>query len=318
MGQPLVHGLHHVTAIAGGAQRNLSFYADALGLRFVKRTVNFDDPGTYHLYYGDETGSAGTIMTFFPWEGATPGRVGAGQVTITQFAVPLGSLEFWRSRLPKMGAELVAREEQVFGETRAVFTDPDGLVFALVEVADDGRMPWVGADIEADVAIRGFRGVTLAVRNGAATLGILRDVFGYEDVGEVAIGTTGAKLTRLVMPGSSAGVVDIRRDPSLSQGVDGTGTVHHVAFGVADRAAQLAVRERMVAAGHRVTEQINRDYFWAIYSRTPDGILFEVATDEPGFAADEPVATLGESLRIPAQHEDLRTAIEARLPTLDR
>jgi glyoxalase family protein len=307
-----IRGLHHVTAITGTAQGNHDFYVRALGLRFVKRTVNFDDPSAWHLYYGDRTGAAGTIMTFFAWEGARRGRPGAGQVAITQFAIPKGAMGFWTDRLPGFGATRVARET-VFGEDRAVFADPEGLPFALVEV-DDPRAPWITDDVAEAVAIRGFRGVTLALRDDAGTAAVLRDAFGYAAAGETALGA--GRLTRLALPGSPSGVVDLHVDPTLAPGVEGAGSVHHVAFAVPDRAAQMRVRERMRAAGLRVTQQIDRDYFWAIYARTPGGVLFEVATEEPGFAVDEPVESLGSSLKLPRMHEPLRARIEAALPPL--
>ena len=307
-----VNGLHHVTAIAGDPQRNLDFYATALGLRFVKKTVNFDDPGTYHLYYGDALGRPGSAMTFFPWPTAPQGRVGAGQVALTQFAAPNGALPFWTERLPRLGARLIA-EETVFGEARAVFADPDGLPFAIVET-DDPRAPWTTEDIAALVALRGFHGVTLALHDGAGAEGVLTDVFGYARTDEAALGA--GRLIRLRVGDGPAGIVDLHVDPGLAEGRDGAGVVHHVAFSVPDRAAQVAMRERMTAHGLRVTPQIDRDYFWAIYARIPGGVLFEVATDEPGFTADEPAEHLGESLRIPAQHAHLRDRIEAALPPL--
>lgn len=308
-----VQGLHHVTAIAGDPRGNRDFHVDALGLRMVKRTVNFDDPDTYHLYYGNEAGSPGTAMTFFPWPGARAGAVGAGQVVLTQYAVPHGALPFWTARLPALGGRLVA-EETVFGERRAVFTDPDGLPFALVET-DDPRTPWTTADVGPEVAIRGFRGVTLGLRDGSGARRVLTEVFGYAPAGETALG--GGRLERLRIAGNPADIADLHIDPAMPAGRGGTGTVHHVAFSVPDRAAQAAVRARLADIGLQVTEAIDRDYFWAIYARIPGGVLFEVATDEPGFTRDEPLATLGESLQIPAQHAHLRARIEATLPPLD-
>jgi glyoxalase family protein len=301
-------GLHHVTAIAGDAQRNHDFYARALGLRFVKKTVNFDDPTAYHLYYADEVGSAGTVMTFFAWPDMRRGVVGAGQVAATQFAVPPGALAFWRDRLPKMGAKLLDRAAP-FGETAAHFSDPDGLELMLVEV-EDPRAPWTTDEIGADVAVRGFRGVSLSLRNGDGVGRVLTEALGY-----AAAGTDGA-VARYVVPGSPAGVVDVAADPDAPAGRDGAGVVHHVAFAVKDRAAQLRVRAALEAVDQRVTPQIDRDYFWAIYTRTPGGVLFEVATEEPGFAVDEPVEELGTGLMLPSQHAHLRRAIEAALPPL--
>lgn len=301
-------GLHHVTAVTASAQANHAFYAGALGLRFVKRTVNFDDPTAWHLYYGDETGSAGTVATFFAWPDIRRGRVGAGQVARTQFAAPRGALGFWEARLPAHGATLLARETAL-GETRLRFADPDGLPLAIVE-ADDPRTPWTTPDVDAAVALRGFRGVMLSLRDGAGVAAVLRDVFGYAPAG----GEGG--LARWRLGDAPSGVVDIATDPAAAPGVEGAGTVHHVAFAVADRAAQERVRARMQGAGLRVTPPIDRDYFWAIYARTPGGVLFEVATEEPGFTVDEPVERLGAALRLPRRHEPHRAEIERLLPPL--
>jgi glyoxalase family protein len=301
-------GLHHVTAIAGEAQRIHDFYAGALGLRFVKKTVNFDDPSAYHLYYADRTGSAGTVMTFFAWPGARRGAVGVGQAGVTQFAVPPGSLAFWRARLAKRGATLLDRAAP-FGEAAAYVADPDGLVLMLVE-AEDPRAPWTTDEIGADAAVRGFRGVTLTLRHGEGVGRVLTEAFGYR------VAAQDGGVTRYALEGSPAGVVDVEADPAAAAGREWAGVVHHVAFAVKDRTAQLRVRAAMEAAGLRVTPQIDRDYFWAIYSRTPGGVLFEVATEEPGFAVDEPVEKLGTGLMLPKQHAHLRAAIEAALPPL--
>lgn len=309
-----VQGLHHVTAISAGAQRNLDFYAGALGLRFVKKTVNFDDPGTYHLYYGDRLGRPGTAITFFPWENAYRGQVGAGQVTITQYAVPTGSLGFWKDRLPDRGARLIA-EETLFGEDRLILQDPDGLLIALVATDKDDREPWTTAEIGAEAAIRGFHGVTIALRDGAGVAEILTGLFGYELLAEED--ENRGRIARYATPNArTARFVDIQTGDDLPAGVDGAGTVHHVAFSVPDRAAQKQVQEAVARAGHRVTPQIDRDYFHAIYFRTPGGVLFEVATDEPGFARDEDPAHLGEALKLPRQHEPLRERLERVLPPL--
>jgi glyoxalase family protein len=305
--QSPIIGLHHVTAITASAQRNHDFYTRALGLRLVKRTVNFDDPGAWHLYYADGAGTPGTVMTFFAWPGGKPGRQGAGQVTETQFAVPSGALPLWAARIPAMGGSVLG-ESTVMGEQRLTVTDPDGLRLALVET-DDPRTPWLTEGIDAAHAIRGFRGVTLTLQEAGGVTTILRDVFGYAQTGQ------DDPLTRLTTAAES-GVVDIVTDPQARPGTDGAGAVHHVAFRVPDRAAQLAVRARMQEAGLRVTPPIDRDYFWAIYARTPGGVLFEVATDEPGFTIDEAKESLGTELRLPRQYEHLRAAIEEALPPL--
>ncbi len=304
-----IQGLHHVTAIAGSAMRNRAFYAGALGLRLVKRTVNFDDPTAWHLYYGDEEGSPGGIMTFFVWEQGRPGRVGAGQVSETLFAAPPGSLAFWNKRLPRLGGRLLACETR-FGRPCAVFADPDGLTLVLVETPD-ARAPWTTPEVGAAVALRGFLGVTLRLAEAGPTAAVLTDVLGY------ALEAEAGGVLRFRCGDAPAGVVDLVVDPAAAPGADGAGVVHHVAFSVADRAAQARVRARMAAAGLRVTEPIDRDYFWAIYARTPGGVLFEVATDAPGFATDEAPDALGEALKLPARHELHREQIVRRLAPLD-
>lgn len=307
-----IKGLHHVTAITGSGARNVAFYAAALGLRLVKRTVNFDDPSAWHLYYGDGAGSPGSVMTFFVWQGARRGVQGAGQVAETQFAVPPDALDFWVERLSGKGARFIGRESR-FGQPVALFADPEGLVFSLVGT-EDGRTPWVTAEIGEAVAIRGFHGVTLRLREAKATAAVLTGAFGYGFEGNESAGPHW--IARYRLPGSASGVVDLLVDAEAPRGTDGAGAVHHVAFAVADRAAQLQVRARMQAAGLMVTEQIDRDYFWAIYSRTPGGVLFEVATAEPGFAVDEAPETLGTALKLPRRYEPHRAEIERLLPPL--
>ncbi|MEL6765724.1 MAG: VOC family protein [Pseudomonadota bacterium] len=311
-------GLHHVTAISGDAQANHDFYVKVLGQRMVKKTVNFDAPDVYHLYYADGTGTPGTVMTFFPFPGARQGRVGRGQVVFTHYAVPQGSLDYWAERIAAHGGKAVAKHD-AFGAARLIATDPEGLGLIFVEVAGDARAPWTGADIPAEHAVRGFEGVTLGVSGEEATAAILTGIFGYERVGEeVSDSAEGAtrRIVRFAQPGVAAGVVDLLIDPALPDGIEAAGTVHHVAFRVEDRAAQDRIRKAVAAQGHHVTPQIDRDYFYAIYFRTPEGILFEVATDEPGFDRDEPVETLGEALKLPSQHEHLRPSLEERLPKL--
>ncbi|MCC2662598.1 MAG: ring-cleaving dioxygenase [Geminicoccaceae bacterium] len=308
----IIEGLHHVTAISGPAQRNLDFYAKVLGLRFVKKTVNFDDPSVYHLYYGDRQGTPGTVMTFFPWERMGRGRPGVGEVSLTQFAVPPGSLPFWRTRL-EANAALVSGPAEAFGEAGLLGEDPDGLKFALVVPADeDDREPWTTAGIERAVAIRGFHGVTLTLADAAPTAVLLEDLLGYERLGEEA-GTQ-----RYATPQARhARIVDLVARPDGQRALQGGGSVHHIAFAVADRAAQLEVRRRLAAAGHGVTPVIDRNYFYSIYFRSPGGVLFEIATAEPGFAVDEPEGELGQNLRLPAQHEHLRAELLRLLPPLE-
>ncbi len=302
-----VQGLHHVTAISGPPQANLTFYRDVLGMRFVKKTVNFDDPSVYHLYYGDEIGRPGSALTFFPWAQLPRGRRGVGEVSETQFAVPAGSLEWWAQHLESAG---VTSERSVrFDAPLLRFVDPDGLGLALVEAPDDQRPGWSAPGFDG-VAIRGFHGVTLELGDVAPTAALLTGLMDYE-----AADREGS-LERLSAPaGSAARFVDLNAssDAPASQGV---GSVHHVAFAVADRAAQLAVRERLLDAGFAVTPPIDRDYFHAIYFRSPGGVLFEVATNEPGFTVDEPAETLGSELKLPKQHAHLRARLEHVLPEL--
>jgi glyoxalase family protein len=306
-----INGLHHVTAISGGAQRNLDFYVKVLGLRFVKKTVNFDDPSVYHLYYGNEVGSPGTALTFFPWEHLSKGRAGVGETSLTQFSVPEGSLSFWQRRLGAAGVP-VAEPETSFGEDRLTLEDPDGMKLALVvpDVAD-GRSPWLTSEIGEDVAIRGFHGVTLTLASGGPTAELLTGVMGYELLDREG------ESSRYVSPGARhARFVDIVEQPRGPHALQGGGSVHHIAFSVEDPAAQDAVRERLLAAGHSVTPQIDRNYFFSVYFRSPGGVLFEIATEEPGFTVDEPVAELGTHLKLPAQHEHRRAEIERTLPPL--
>jgi glyoxalase family protein len=308
---PTINGIHHITAISGPAQRNLDFYTKVLSLRFVKKTVNFDDPGVYHLYYGNEVGTPGTVLTFFAWEHAARGRAGVGEASLTQFAVPAGSLRFWRQRLEAAGAPFSGPSRR-FGEEALLRQDPDGLRFALVvPTPDDDRAPWTTEEIPAEVAIRGFHGVTLSLAEHEPTAALLVDLLGYQPVGEED-GTH-----RYASPHArQARLVDIALQPGAGRAAQGAGSVHHVAFSVVDRAAEMEVRARLVAAGYNVTPQIDRNYFYSIYFRSPGGVLFEIATEEPGFAVDEPVAELGRHLKLPRQHEHLRSELERVLPTL--
>ena len=297
-----IQGLHHVTSLASGAQRNNAFFTRTLGLRRVKKTVNFDRPDVYHLYYGDEIGTPGTVMTYFPFPNATRRTPGSGEVSTTAFSVPKGSLPFWEERLAGRTPSL---REGRFGEARLRFDGPDRDDLTLVETEDD-RTPWTESGIDADTAIRGFHSVELALSDIAPTAELLR-FMGYEEAG-----TDGA-VTRFSMPnGNGANFVDLLQSDAPEAG-QGAGSVHHVAFAVADRAAQKEVQQALEGEGFQVTEQIDRDYFWAIYFRSPGGVLFEVATGEPGFDRDEERGALGEALKLPDQHAHLRERLEATL-----
>jgi glyoxalase family protein len=299
---PPLSGFHHVTGIAGPAQPNVDFYTGVLGLRLVKRTVNFDDPGTYHLYYGDALGRPGTILTFFPWERAVPGRVGAGMPSAVALSAPAGSVDAWMGRFADRALDFDAPRER-FGDPVLPFMDPDGLTLELV--AHDGA--------EADGplgehGIGGVHSVTLALRNPPTSAWVLTEVFGWEEVGE-----EDGRL-RFGPPGATEGFIDLV--PTDATGRAAAGTVHHVAFRVRDDAEQEVWRERLREAGLIATEVKDRQYFRSIYFREPGGVLFEIATDGPGFTADEDTDALGTALQLPPWLERRRPAIEARLPAL--
>lgn len=307
-------GIHHVTAIAGNGARNYDFYTRTLGLRFVKKTVNFDDPGTYHFYYGDETGAPGTILTFFPWEHAAAGRGGVGQTQQTAFRVPVGSLGHWTQRFIEKGVAFDTPEKR-FGEWVLSFVDPDGMSLALVGTADaNSEAGWSNGDVPAEHAIRGFQGVTLLIEDAAKTGAILSDVFGFERIGQEG------SIIRFRAPGTAQGtIVDIYEAKGFLAGRLGRGSVHHIAFRAADDAEQAAMVQKLIEThGMSPTEQRDRNYFRSVYFREPGGILFEIATDIPGFTVDEPVDTLGEALKLPAFLEGHRSEIENVLPPLER
>lgn len=304
-------GIHHVTAIAGRADRNLDFFTRGLGLRLVKKTVNFDDPGTYHLYYGDAQGQPGTILTFFPWAHAAPGQLGVGETQETAFRIPAGAIGYWTHRLLEKGVAHGTPEKR-FGETVLPFTDPDGMRFALVGAPGaESEEGWSNGDIPPEHAIRGFHGVTLLVNTAAPTAAILTDVLGFR-----AAARDGA-LARYRGDAAPGSHVDLREAGDFPRGRMGRGSVHHIAFRAADDAAQAAMARKLVADHHmRPTEQKDRNYFRSIYFREPNGILFEIATDRPGFAIDEPAGELGQSLKLPGFLEPRRAELEAKLPPL--
>lgn len=304
-----IKGLHHVTSMAADARRNNAFFTNVLGLRRVKTTVNFDEPSVYHLYYGDEVGTPGAVMTYFPFPNIARGRPGVGEVGETQFSVPEGSLSFWQERLVAHDVKGLA-SGQAFGANLLRFEGPDGDGFALVETPDDARLPWTGAGISEQAAIRGFSGARLRLHGTAATAELL-GFMGYEAA------ESDGDVTRFVIPGGNgADTIDLEALPDTPFARQGAGSVHHIAFAVSDRADQLAVRKALTDTGYQVTPVIDRDYFWAIYFRTPGGVLFEVATNEPGFDRDEDTAHLGEALKLPARYEPHRTQIEENLVPL--
>jgi len=304
-------GIHHVTAIATDPRTNLQFYTEVLGLRLVKKTVNFDDPGTYHLYFGDERGRPGTILTFFPWPLARRGSRGAGQATVTSFSVPQGSLGWWLDRLEKQG---VVHEDPVerLDEEALVFLDPDGLKLELVahEGADD-REPWGGSPIPAGRAVRGFHSVTLSERGYEATARLLTEILGFRKVAEA-----GHRFRFDTGPGGAGARVDVLCTPDAPHGRVAAGTLHHVAFRVADDEDQVAWRERLAGRDLDVTPVLDRQYFHSVYFREPGGVLFELATDPPGFTLDETVEDLGTGLKLPPWLEPHRERISGALPDL--
>ncbi|MBE1576646.1 ring-cleaving dioxygenase [Amycolatopsis roodepoortensis] len=305
-------GLHHVTAIGGDPQRNADFYTRALGLRLVKTTVNFDDPGTYHLYYGDESGKPGSLMTFFPWRDAPKGRHGTGQATTTSFSVPESSLGWWKRHLAENRVES-SQVRNADGEETLTFLDPDGLELALVaHPQGDPRDPWDTKLVPAEHAIRGLHSVTLSVSKEDATAGMLTDGLGLTFVHQ-----DGNRLRFSAGEGGPGALVDVLVTPDAPRGLVAAGTVHHVAWRAPDEDTQAAWRDELIDDGVNVTSILDRQYFRSIYFREPGGTLLEVATDEPGFAIDEPLLELGRALKLPPWLEPKREDIEAMLPKLD-
>lgn len=307
-----VSGLHHITAIASDPRQNLDFYTRILGLRFVKKSVNQDDPGTYHLYYGDYAASPGTILTFFPWVGLPRGRPGTGQAYATGFSVPAGSLPFWQERFKQLGMPHQSVEKRFADEVLA-FADPDGLRLELVATVEtDARPAAPSKDVPAEFAIRGFHSSTLALPDSSATAKVLTESMGYKMANQM-----GHRARYSPGKGGPGTYVDLLTDPALPRGLNGAGTVHHVAFRVVDDAQEVAAREILLKSGLAVSPVIDRAYFKSIYYREPGGVLFEIATDGPGFAIDEPLDQLGTKLGLPPHLEPHRAAIEAALPALD-
>ncbi|MBL7977762.1 MAG: ring-cleaving dioxygenase [Bacteroidetes Order II. Incertae sedis bacterium] len=307
----LTTGLHHITAIVGNAQRNYDFYTQALGLRFVKKTVNFDDPGTYHFYYGNYAAEPGTILTFFPWANIRQGRAGIGQATSIGYSVPEGAFGFWKERFDALGIRSLSPTER-FGEPVLGFWDPDGLLLELtIPSISDSRLAHVTNEVPAEAALKGFHQTTLSLQNIAPTARILTELLGYEPV------ITEGKYHRFVNPLATAGgIVDLLEEDGGRKGLNAAGTIHHVAFRVPDDTAEQALLEKIRSAGLQVTDPIDRNYFHSLYFREPGGVLFEIATDMPGFMVDEPLDSLGESLKLPPQYEAYREQILAVLPNL--
>ncbi len=306
-----INGLHHITAIAGPAQENLDFYAGVLGMRLVKKSVNQDDPGTYHLFYADAEGHPGADLTFFPWTELAPPRIGHGLAVEVALEVPAGSLTFWASRLDKYGAPLGAIEQR-FDDKVLPVVDPHGLKVALVEpgaVPPRAFTPWDGSPVPHERQVRGLYGAQIWEREAQHTEAFLTKVLGFE---QIAVDNG---LTRYGVPGA-AGIVDVRESPDGRRGAWGVGCVHHLAWRVDDEEHQLEVRARVDTSGLRPTPVIDRFWFKSVYFREPGGVLFELATDGPGFAVDEDAAHLGETLVLPPWLEPARSRIEQVLPPL--
>jgi len=303
-------GLHHVTATVDDAQDDLDFCLAGLGLRLVKKTVNFDNHFVYHFYYGDERGTPGTVWTTFPYKGhgVRVGTKGAGQVTVTSFSVPTGALDFWRARLEERAVaftDLPAR----FDEPVIRFADRSGLAFELVATSHDARTPWIAEGFTSENAIRGLHSVTLVVRDAAPTIDLMTRLLGYTVVDRMDV------RFRLAVNGVGPGkTVDVTEHPEAEVAINGLGTVHHVAMAIGSAEEQLALRADLIRYGCKVTEVRDRRYFQSIYFREPGGVLFEVATVAPGFTADEEVSALGRSLKLPPWEEPSRASIEERLP----
>lgn len=305
-------GLHHITAIAGSAKKNLDFYTKVLGLRLLKKTVNFDDPGTYHLYYGDEAGSPGTILTFFPYEGARKGIAGTGMATHIGYAVPEGSFDFWIKRFDEHGVRYDLPSDK-FGEKYIALKDPDGLRLELVIPKNkDNRKAWETDEVKENVATKGFHSVTLTLIDTKKTAKILTDIFGYELQDQE--GNHYRYATNAV---EGAAIIDLLEAPGAHNGLGGAGTNHHIAFRVKNEEVLMQYRAKVMESGLNITDKIDRNYFYSLYFREPGGVLFEIATDNPGFAIDEPVEELGQKLLLPPQYEAQRAKIEAVLPRLD-
>lgn len=297
-------GIHHITAIVGHPQENVDFYAGVLGLRMVKKTINFDDPGTYHLYFGDDGANPGTIITFFPWPNAFQGKIGAGQVGVTSYLVPTGALAFWEDRFNKFN--IAFTKEERFGESYLLFEDPHGLQLELVEREGGKPNTWEFSGITPEVAIKGFGGATLLSTRPEQTAKTLEEVMGLEKAGEED------DLMRFRSHGDIGNVIDVKVTP-LGRGEMGVGTVHHIAWRAEDDRDHLDWQEHVRNQGHNVTEIKDRNYFNALYFKEPGEILFEIATDPPGFAHDETPETMGQNLMLPEQYESRREQLTKSL-----
>jgi catechol 2,3-dioxygenase-like lactoylglutathione lyase family enzyme len=305
---PSVLGIHHITAMAGSPQENVDFYVRTLGLRLVKRTVNFDDPYTYHFYFGNEAGQPGTILTFFPWgKDSLRGRHGTGQVAVSAFSIPPGSIDYWIERLATLDVPFEGPDTH-FGETYIALRDPDGVVLELVETAADPRPGWSNGEIPIGHAVRGFHHATLSLEGYERTADLLTDALGFTRQRE-----EGNRFRFVTGAGEAGTIIDLHCEPDRMHGTMGVGVVHHIAFRAANNAEQIALRDVLRDKGSDVTPVIDRQYFHSIYFREPGGVLFEVATDPPGFLTDETPEELGTHLKLPPWLEPARPRIESRV-----
>lgn len=306
----LIKGLHHITALASDAQKNVNFYAGILGLRFVKKTINFDAPEIYHLYYGNEQGSPGTILTFFPYPGIPQGRKGKGQLTVTSFSIPENSIDYWLKRLNKFKIAHEDPQQRFNDEVYIYLEDHDGLGLELVANKRDERPGFTYGNIPPEFAIRGFYGITLSEEGYEKTAGLLVGQMDHELVAEKG------NRFRYSPNGQPGSFVDILCHPDTLRGIAGYGTIHHVAFATDNDDTQLEARSKLLKFGLNVTPVLDREYFHSIYFREPGGVLFEIATLPPGFTVDEPLEHLGESLKLPPWEEKNRARIELELPPI--
>ncbi len=309
--EKIIPGIHHLTAIASDPQRNLDFYTGTLGLRLVKLTVNFDDPGTYHLYFGDEHGRPGTILTFFPWPSAPRGQRGTGEVTAIGFSVPAGALSYWAERLQRYGVTTEGPQQR-FDEQVLSFSDPDGMQLELVEQPEaELRSAWASGLVPAEAAIRGFSGVTLSEIDHEDTAPLLSQIMGFRPTRQ-----EGNRFRYEVGDGAERALIDILEEPETLRGELAAGSVHHIAWRTPSDEEQLAWRQELLSQGLYVTSVRDRQYFHSIYFHEPGGVLFEIATDPPGFATDETPENLGTHLKLPPWLEAQRAQVEKKLPRL--
>jgi glyoxalase family protein len=302
----LINGIHHITAMAGDPQKNIDFYTGVLGLRLVKKTINFDAPDVYHFYYGNENGGPGTILTFFPFPGIIRGRKGKGQVTVTGFSIPGNSIGYWVERLKKFNVNFQEPQDRL-EETYIYFEDPDGLGLELVANDNDNRPPFSYGHIPLAHSIRGFYNATMSLEGYERSAGLLTTLMEHELIIEKG------NRFRYSASGKPGDFIDLVCEPDSMRGLGGGGTVHHIAFSTDSDETQLEVRKKILDGGYNITPVLDRSYFHSVYFREPGGILFEVATNPPGFATDETVETLGQGLRIPEWFEPQRKSIEAGL-----